>query len=116
MAVRRPLVIIDGKKQELPAGDSTSGSGSASLSGITTITLPYGEGVSQWTETVNAVGVTPSDNIGIFIAPTTNLDENEVETIDAQFFQATAGLNTITIFSQFTQKTSGRIKLIWKVL
>lgn len=49
MAERRPLVLVSGRVQELPAGDTTPGAGAtdypmikASVPAATTVTIPTG--------------------------------------------------------------------------
>lgn len=95
-----------------PAGPA----GPSGLSGSATITLPSGLGVFEWTETVAASGVVPSDRLLILLAPDLDSDENDTEMLGLTTLVGSAGTNQITITASFDSPEAGPIKLYWKVL
>lgn len=90
--------------------------GSTGPAGSAIITLPTGPGVSEWTETVAATGVTPTDRLLILLAPDLDGDENDTEFLSLATLVGAAGTNQITVTATFDGPEAGPIKLYWKVL
>jgi hypothetical protein len=95
-----------------PAGPS----GASGLSGIATITLPAGPGAYEWSETVAAIGITPSDRLMVMLSPDEEGDENDTEFLSLGSLCASAGTDQITVTASFNSPEAGPIKLYWKVL
>ena len=95
---------------QLPSG----GGGGGGLSGLATVTIAVNS--TEWTETVAAVGVTPSSRIMLGIAPANDDDENDPLWLSALQMVASAGTDEITISMAFATEERGPIKLIWSAL
>lgn len=78
MAVRNPLVIINGVIQELPSGDTLNGAGGSATITQALITLPYSMGGLTTVNVVNA-GVSAVSKIISELVATV---ENEADDID----------------------------------
>ena len=78
--------------------------------------MPGGAGVTEWTETVAAAAVVATDRIGVFLAPADDADENDPEMLDLLTLVARPDNGTIKFTASFSERTSGPIKLLWKVL
>jgi hypothetical protein len=112
MTARAALVLgADGLPQQLQPGDSLAGV--SSISGTATITLPDGQGVIEWAESIAAVGVTSASRVFLSFAATDDTDENDPEFLAAAVLQGTAGTDTIAVDISFAEPTSGPIKLNW---
>lgn len=115
MAERRPLVVVNGRKAELPAGDTLPGAGGG-IGGIATINPNTLGGAYEWTETVAAIGVTAASRIILGIGAHVDTDENAAELLDITAYNAVSGTNTITIEAAFSQPHSGPTKFNWSAL
>jgi hypothetical protein len=90
--------------------------GGSSLSGTATVTLPYASELREWTQTVAAAGVVPSNSIIALFAPGTDADENIAEwLVPVGGPVAVAGTDEITFTLNFQEPTSGPILLNWRV-
>lgn len=121
MANRRPLVLVAGKVQEIPAGDllpptTVPAGGGATASGTATITLPDGAGQLEWTETVAAIGVIATNIILCQLAPGSDADQNTADMIDLVTLAAVPALDTITFTLTLDTPLSGPVLINWKVI
>ena len=113
----RPLVRISGRTKELPADGTLPGIGGGSaLKGTLVVTFPAGiknYGVSEWTETVAAVGVAPAHTIFLAVAAHNDDDENHESMLSFVMMAATAGTDEITVTLSSTDLMVGPVKFNW---
>jgi hypothetical protein len=83
------------------------------LKGSSFATLPSGDGLFEWNETIPAFGVSPSSIIFLSLASHENDDENDPEFIDLLSLVGQAGTDEISVTLSFGSKTSGVVKLNW---
>lgn len=112
----RFAVALSPSTYESYAKLSEAGGGSAPLSGVATITLPSGEGAYEDTETVAALGVTPTSKVFLSLAPALDEDENDPSMLDIVSMSAIPGTDTLTINATFSQLTSGPVKFNWSAI
>ena len=86
---------------------------SGSLKGVAEVTV--GNDQFEWSQTVTATGVVPSDIITFSVAPhEITTDENHEQWLDITSMAAKAGTNNITFNLAFASPTQGIIKLAWR--
>lgn len=83
----------------------------AMVKGTATVTVPNNR--LEWSETVAAVGITPSSVIVLAIAPHDDADENDAETLDISAMSAASGTDQITVELAFSAPCAGLVKLNW---
>ncbi len=83
--------------------------------GTAVITPSAQDGSLEWEESVAAVGVLPGDVILCGVGPALDDDENCPEMLDVVSISALAGTDAIVFVAAFLSKTTGPIKLNWKV-
>lgn len=94
MALRRPLVLINGVVSELPAGDTLPSSGGGSV--VNQLILPLtAVAMEIATVTVSVPGVVPSNKIRVDFVPN---DSNEAEDIKDDQMRIFAEAGTDQIF------------------
>lgn len=110
MTALAPLVLgADGLPQQLQAGDTVG-----AIVGVVTVTVPRTNGGAwEWEETVAAVGVTPGMTVGLFLAATTDADENDPEFLSVVSMRGNAGTDQVTVNLAFGEQTSGPILIRW---
>lgn len=111
MAVRRPLVVIGGQTQQLPAGDTLPSAGGGGLSGLATVSAYQDNYYIE--EAVAAPGVAPANRIIAAIAPHAETDDNHEALLNLQVISAGAGTNEIIFRLTFNEPTDGAIKVNW---
>jgi hypothetical protein len=81
MAARRPLVVIDGIRQELPAGDTVIGaSGGGGSSTQETATIDLGSTpINETMVTVPATGVLPTSYVQVFVMMDSTADNTQAD-------------------------------------
>ena len=84
------------------------------LKGTATVTVANRQ--FEVTETVTAVGVTPSSMVQVWLAPTTSDDENEPEMLDLMTIGAVPLTGQIEITLSFSAPTAGPVKLNWSAM
>lgn len=87
---------------------ASSGGGATALT--VTITVPAA-GQREHTETVAAVGCTPTSKLLVCLAPALDSEENDPITLDVVSLSAVSGTDQATISIAFSEETSGPIKL-----
>lgn len=101
------------------AGDYAVGwaaAGGATLSGQSTITLPDGAGVLEWTEQVAAAGVLAANTLLCQLAAGADADQNTADMIDLVTLGAVTALNAITFTLTLSTPLSGPVLVNWKVI
>lgn len=88
--------------------------GGAGLSGLATVTVPNNR--LEWSQTVAAVGVTPSQRIMVALGSHLDADENDAEMLDVAAMSAAAGTDQITFEMAFSTPTAGPIKINWSAV
>jgi hypothetical protein len=83
------------------------------LTGVATVTLPYGFGSLEDTEAIAIAGVMPGMKVICGLAGAENIDENCPEELDLVSLSGVAGADQITFTLCFSQPTSGPIKINW---
>lgn len=86
-------------------------SGGGVLKGAASVTVPLW--AHDFTGTIPAVGVTPTDLIFIGLGAFTDEDENDPSLLDIAAMSAVAGTDEITVNVTFLTPTSGLIRLNW---
>ena len=81
-----------------------------------TATLTVANNQFSDTETITAVGVTPSSMVQVWLAPTTSADENEPEMLDLMTIGAVPLTGEIEITLSFSAPTAGPVKLNWSAM
>ena len=81
------------------------------VTGVATVTVPNNS--LEWSQTVTATGVVPTDTIIPALGAHVDADENDAEMLDVSGLSATAGTNQITITMAFTTPAAGAIKIGW---
>jgi hypothetical protein len=92
---------ITGKQNTIPSGTAT-------------ITIPSPQ--DAWTETVTAVGVTPSSRVFLSLGPMDDLQENHPEWLGGLAMGCVPGTGQITVSLGFTERQSGPVPIIWSAL
>ena len=88
MAVRRPLVLIDGQLAVLPAGDSLPGSGGGGGLVLSQIVLPVSTVVREEAEVVVLdAAISPSSVLMVFLVPN---DDNDAGSLADDQMQVAA--------------------------
>ena len=77
-----------------------------------TVAGPSG-GSFEWSQTVSAVGVTPSSRVSLDLAPVTDSAENSPEMLNVTALSASPGTDQITVTITFSTLTRGPIDLLW---
>lgn len=115
---RVALLLVEGSGINLVYDDvlgtltvSATGGGGSVLSGDATLTLSTNK--YEHEETVAAVGVTGSNRVNVWLAPTTDSDENDADTLTVTGMQAAPGTDQITVRVGFRDPTHGPIKIQW---
>lgn len=115
---RVALLLVEGSGINLVYDDvlgtltvSATGGGGSVLSGDATLTLSTNK--YEHEETVAAVGVTVSNRVNVWLAPTTDSDENDADTLTVTGMQAAPGTDQITVRVGFRDPTHGPIKIQW---
>lgn len=83
----------------------------AILKGTGTVTVPNWS--YDFTGTISAVGVAPSDVIFVGLGAFTDEDENDPSLLNIAAMSAVAGTDEITVNLAFLTPTSGLIRLNW---
>jgi len=83
------------------------------LSGEASISITKQAGAYEWSETVAAVGISPTSRIFLGLGAATDDDENCAELLDMISCEAIPGTDEITINAAFLQPTSGPILFNW---
>lgn len=108
VAIKTAIGGLDARVTALETGGGGSGIG-----GVLSVALPAGRGVVEWTETVTALGVTPSHRIILSLAPTNDESENEPTMLSVASLTGTPLTDQIQVDASFTELTSGPISLNW---
>lgn len=81
------------------------------LSGSAVITVANGR--REWSETVAAVGVTPTSRVMVALGSHDDDDENSADMLDLIGLSATPGTNEITVVAGFLSPVAGPINILW---
>ena len=87
--------------------------GASALGGVATITLPSGQGVREWRESVAAPGITTASRVQLGLAPADNAQENDPELLFPIALWARPTADTIQIGAAFAHPVAGAVSLIW---
>jgi hypothetical protein len=87
--------------------------GAGSLGGVATITLPRGQGVREWRESVAAPGVTPASRVQLGLAPVDDFQENDPELLFPIALWARPAVDALHIGAAFAHPVAGAVSLIW---
>lgn len=93
---------------------AAASAGGAGLAGTATVTLTTAQ--FQHSQTVAAVGVTPSKVMVVSLAPALDADDNDPELLDLVAVWGVPGTDQITFGLTFSTPTSGPVKLNWSAI
>lgn len=105
-----------GATRTLTLSATGGGGGGGGLGGVATVTVPTQSGQLEHTQTVSAVGVTPSSVVIVSLAGAQDTDENDPELLDVTSLWATPLSGQITIGLTFATPTSGPINVKWSAI
>lgn len=94
MAVRRPLVIVAGQVQELPAVDSLPGGGGSATINSTVVNIPYGSQFFASVQVTDAA-ISAASKLVASLAGGADTAENEADDIADWQLTATPGAGVI---------------------
>jgi hypothetical protein len=122
MAERRPLVIISGQTQELPAGDSLPGGGGGGATGGTAV-LNFGTGAGSEVATVAVTGqsgIGTGSRVRVWFMAATTADHNADE--HGLIFPSRVGLSAgnivagvgFTIYAETELQLTGAVSVCYE--
>jgi hypothetical protein len=117
MALRRPLVNVNGRVKELPIGDTLPGAGGALPWINITLNIPVERGRYEYQQNVVDASVGVSSSINLKLAPA---DENAFLSYDPEFVPllmliARPLTGSFDVLVSFNELYDGRINLQYQV-